>query len=92
MITTLSSVRSGLSSGSGSVSNTSSPAPGDSPLGEHREQGGLVDNRRARGIDEVGGRFHQREILRPDQAARAVAEHEMDRDEVRLRNRSSLLA
>ena len=48
------------------------------------DQRRLVDDRAARGVDEIGRRLHQREFGGADQPARAVAEHDMDGDEVGL--------
>src|SRR5262249_56470517 len=46
--------------------------------------GGLVHDRPARGVDEVRRRLHQAELLGADQAARALRQHDVDADEVRL--------
>ena len=51
-------------------------------LRQRFQQRAFVDDRPARGVDEVGGRLHAREIGRADQAARALAEHHMDGDDV----------
>ena len=44
----------------------------------------LVRNRPARGVDEIRGRFHQRQFGRADQAAGAVGQLHMDGDEIGL--------
>ena len=45
----------------------------------------LVDNRAARGVDEIGGRLHAGEIVAPDEAARALAQDHMDGDDIGAR-------
>jgi len=52
---------------------------------QRRDQRFLVDDRPARGVDEIGGLFHQAELFRADDAARAFAQHHMDADDVALR-------
>ena len=52
---TLSIASSGLSASTGSCSNTSSAAPAMRPSLQRRDQRGLVDDRPARHVDEVGG-------------------------------------
>src|SRR4051794_11489134 len=49
--------------------------------GEHR---GLVDDGAARGVDEVGRRLHQSELLRADEAACALGQDDVNGDEVGL--------
>src|SRR6266508_4632857 len=48
------------------------------------QHGGLLDDRAARGIDEIGRRLHQAEFLGADEAARALRQHDVDADEIRL--------
>ena len=43
----------------------------------------LVDDRAARAVDQVRGRLHRREERRVDEAARLVAQRDVQRDEVR---------
>src|SRR5688572_5809335 len=43
------------------------PGARDAPLGEHPGQRLLIDDRPARGIDEIGGRLHQRQALGIDE-------------------------
>src|SRR5439155_24459798 len=56
---------------------------GDRALPDRGDQRGFVDDRAARGVDQVGGRLHQRELAGAEEPARAVAQHEMDADDVR---------
>ena len=49
---------------------------------QRRDQRLLVDDRPARGVDEIGGRLHQPELSRADEPARAVAQHDMNGDDV----------
>ncbi|CAH0223726.1 hypothetical protein SRABI106_02021 [Rahnella aquatilis] len=51
---------------------------GNHTLLQRTEQGGLIDNRGARGINQQGGGLHLRQFLRTQQAARAFAEHQMN--------------
>src|SRR3954454_23398167 len=60
------------------------PRAGELAAAESRHQRGLIDNWAARGVDQERGRLHQREVLSADEAARALAELEMDREEIRL--------
>ena len=54
------------------------------PAGRERlDERGVVDDRSARGVQEVGGRLHRREEVPVDEAARVVAQREVQRDEVR---------
>ena len=55
---------------------------GDLLLLQGLQQRGFVDDRPARGVDEIAGRLHAREIGGADQAARALAQHHMDGDDV----------
>src|SRR5665213_3598355 len=55
---------------------------GDLLLVERVEQRLLVDDRAARGVDQIGGLLHQPEFFRGDEPARAVAELKMDRHDV----------
>ena len=66
------------------MSNTSRPAPAIVLLAQRREQRRLVDDRAARGVDQVGGRLHQAELAGADEAARALRQHDVDGDEVGL--------
>ena len=54
----------------------------DRPVPQRGDQGGLVHDRPARRVDQDRGRAHPRQLGRPDQAARAVAEPHMDRHHV----------
>src|SRR5207245_118711 len=47
---------------------------GDRSLADRGDQRGLVDDRAARGVDQVGGRLHPRELTGAEKLARAVAE------------------
>src|SRR5881628_2505295 len=58
---------------------------GDRALTERGHQRGLVDDRTARGVDQVGGRLHQAELARAEELARAVGEHEANAHHVRAR-------
>ncbi|EPD60421.1 hypothetical protein HMPREF1211_05170 [Streptomyces sp. HGB0020] len=58
---------------------------GDTALVQGGEQGVLVDDRGARGVDQVGGGLEEREFGGAEQAAGAVAEDQVDRDEVAAR-------
>ena len=52
-------------------------------LALHRvDERGFIDDRSARRIHENGIRLHQRELLRADEAACAVRQHEMNGDDV----------
>src|SRR4029078_10221877 len=42
----------------------------------------LYDGRGARGIDHISRLFHRPEFFRTDESARAVTQHNMDRDEI----------
>ena len=85
MITVFGRLRSGWSSGSGSSSKTSRPAPAIVPWRSRGHERGFVDDGAARGIDQVGGRLHLRELAGAEEPARAVAEHEMNAHDVRAR-------
>src|SRR5207302_7583729 len=43
------------------------PRPGDPPLPKRAHERRFVDERAARGVDEVGRRFHPPELLLPDE-------------------------
>ena len=58
MITTFGCAHSGLSSGSGSVSKTSSTAAAERPVVERPQQGGLVDDRAPADVHEERARPH----------------------------------
>src|SRR5262249_15202603 len=60
------------------------PGSGDPVLLKHAQQRLFVDDRATRGIDDVGGRLHQSELLRADQAARTVGELHVDGDKIRV--------
>jgi hypothetical protein len=49
------------------------------------QQGVFVDDRAARGVDDVAGRLHPGEVRGSDEAARALAQHDMDGDDIGLR-------
>ena len=66
---TLSSVRIGSAGSGGSCSSTSRPAPAMPALLQHLRQRLLIDDRSARGVDEKGGRLHQREPFGIDEMA-----------------------
>ena len=57
---------------------------GDLVVAQGRQQRRLIDDRPARGVDDIGGRLHQAELLGADQPARALREHDVDGDEVGL--------
>ena len=57
----------------------------DRPRRERVEQRALVDDRAARGVDEIGVRRHQRELAGADQPGRAIAEPRVDADDVGAR-------
>src|SRR5712691_5730009 len=57
---------------------------GDPALLQRRGEGGLVDDRASRDVDQERARLHQREPLPVDQAAGGVGERARDADEVRL--------
>ena len=48
--------------------------PGDGAALQGLDEGGLIDDGAARGVDQIGGGFHQAQFARADQAARAVAQ------------------
>ena len=56
--------------------------PGDAPVLQYVDQGGLVDDGAARGVDEVRRRLHQRELGRADDADRALPQRQVDGDDV----------
>src|SRR5690606_8109766 len=58
--------------------------PGDPARAERLDEGGLVDDRTPRSIDEERRRLHARELARADVADRARRELELDRDDVAL--------
>ena len=43
----------------------------------------LLDDRTTRGVDQIGARLHQAEILRADQAAGALRQLQMDGEKIR---------
>jgi hypothetical protein len=55
---------------------------GYSALLQGVQQRGFVDDRPACGIDEVAGRLHARQIRVSDQPARALAQHQMNGDDI----------
>src|SRR6185369_12033742 len=57
----------------------------DRALLERRSKRGLIDDRTARSIHEERSGLHPRELVSADQAARALAQHEMDGDHVGAR-------
>ena len=59
------------------------PGAGDRARAQRPEQRVLVDDRPARGVDEHGGRLHQRELAGADQPARALGEPQVDAHDVR---------
>src|SRR5262245_14939868 len=60
------------------------PGAGDLVLPQRRQQRRLLDDGTARGVDDVGRRLHQAELLCADEAARALRQDHVDGDEVRL--------
>lgn len=48
------------------------------------QQSCLINDLSARGVDQIGVTLHQAQLVRPDQAARTLAENKVDRDDVRL--------
>ena len=58
------------------------PAPAMRAGSQRRDQIGLDHDRSARGVDQIGAGFHQREFAGGDQAAGPIAEHDMDREDV----------
>ena len=60
--------------GSGSTSNTSRPAPAICLFFSASSSALLLNDRPARGVDQVGRRLHQGELAGADQAAGALAE------------------
>ena len=67
----------------GSVENTSSAAPGELPRLERLDEGVLVDERAARGVDEPRAVPHPRDRVAVDQAARLVRQRRVERDDRR---------
>src|SRR5882724_10604871 len=57
---------------------------GDLLVLQHADQGLLVDDRPARRIDQPGRWLHSPQLRGPYQAARTAAQHQMDRQDVRL--------
>ncbi len=57
---------------------------GDCLVAQDRKHCALVDDRPARGVDDVGRGLHQREFLRAHEAAAALRQHHVDGDEIRL--------
>ena len=55
---------------------------GDLLLLQSLQQRRLVDDRSARGVDDIGRRLHAGEVGGPNQAAGARAQHDMDGDDV----------
>ena len=68
---------------SGSRSNTSSAAPAIDAVAQRGRERRLVDDRPARGVDEVGVVAHARERVGVDQVARLGRERAVQRDDVR---------
>ena len=58
------------------------PSARDAPGGERLVERALLDDRAPRGVDDVRRGLHQRDLARPDQAARRRAQRAIDRDEV----------
>jgi len=54
----------------------------DAPLGERLDQGLRVDERPARGVHEIGALLHRGDRGGIDDAARALAQHHMDSDDI----------
>ena len=52
-------------------------------MAQHVDQRRFVDDGPARNVDEVGGRFHPRELARADQMTRLCIEQTTDDDKVR---------
>ena len=77
-----SSDSSSWSAGRGSLVVHVEPGRGDRARPQCLDQRPLVDDRSARGVDQRRGRLHQRELGGAEQAAGAVAEHEVDRQHV----------
>ena len=63
----------GLSAGSGSGSKTSSVAPAEVAGSKRVDQGGLVEDRSARHVDDIRAARQQRKLPRPDHALRGSA-------------------
>ncbi len=55
----------------------------DAALLQQLQQGRLVDQRAARGVDQVAGRLHPREIIAAHKAPGAGGEHRVDGDDIR---------
>lgn len=58
------------------------PGARDAPRAERLVQRLLLDDRSARGVDDVGGLLHQPELVGPDQALGPGAQRAVDRHEV----------
>ena len=79
---TFPSCRSGLAGSSGSTSKTSRAAPPTRP--ERLDQGRLVHDQAARGVDEDRGWLHPGEPPGVDQVARLLRQEDVQRDDVGL--------
>ena len=60
------------------------PGARDPTLGQRLDERALVDEAAARGVDQEGGRLHQRQTLAVDELVGLGAVRRMDRDEIRL--------
>jgi D-serine deaminase-like pyridoxal phosphate-dependent protein len=67
------------------------PGAGNRVAAESLDERGFVDQRPARGVDQVGGRPHQGEFVRAHDAARSVAELEVHRNDVGRREQLMLV-
>src|SRR5262249_18752330 len=56
---------------------------GDPSLAERLDESALIDDGSPRRIHEIRGRLHQPQLPLPERVARAVAQEEVDGDEVR---------
>ena len=78
---TLSIVSRGLEGSGGSLKNVQRRAC-DAPLRKNLDQCGFVDDRPARHVDEIGGRFHQAQAVGIQKAPRRLVQEAGDDDEI----------
>ena len=81
---TLSSRSNSQSGGTGSMPNVSIAAPRRCRLFKALRQCGIIDQRPARGVDEIGAWLHRRELIGADEAARLLGDARVQRHDVAL--------